>query len=133
MNLAIPVVITGFAVEGLATTLGISFLAALSLYFGWTVAKNERERIALDKARDTCRRRENEEIHLPWTSLASYRGAIKRGITNKGNEYYYQKDFTHEDTEVYKKMGSKGVHIGSVSRLGGAITKPAVSGRTINL
>ena len=47
--------------------------------------------------------------------------------------YYYEKDYTHKDVEVYKKYGGKGEHQGSVSMEGGPIHKPPVKGRTIDL
>ena len=83
------------------------------------------------------------ELHKAWSDLSPYREKTRRGVTYKlyksgrtedtKNEFYYQRDFTHEDTEVYKKAGSKGIHMGSVARNGGPIIKPPVPGRTIDL
>ena len=133
MQAAIPVIICGIAIEELAAALGISYMAAIALYFGWTQAKTTAEQAAVSKAREKNKDEDEGEIHLPWAQLESYRGSIKRGTTNKKNTYYYQKDYTHIDVEVYKKYGSKGVHIGSVLMTGGKIYKPAVNGRTIDL
>lgn len=43
----------------------------------------------------------------------------QKGVTSKNNVYYYEKDYTHGDVEVYQKFGSKGLHVGSVSMQGG--------------
>lgn len=77
---------------------------------------------------------EEEDLHRPWCDLDRYRDKTRTGLTTvKKNRYYYEKDYTHIDVEVYKKMGSKGVHCGSVPIIGGKIYKPPVPGRTINL
>lgn len=133
MQAVIPVIICGLAIEELAVALGISYAAALALYFGWTKIETKTEAKAVELARAQNQDDRNGENHLPWGSLESYRGSIKRGKTDKGNTYYYEKDYTHIDVEVYKKMGSKGVHIGSVRMTGGKIYKPPVPGRTIDL
>ncbi len=67
MQAAIPVIICGIAIEELATVLGISYMAALALYFGWTQAKTTTEQAAVSKAREKNKDEEEEEIHLAWT------------------------------------------------------------------
>ena len=84
-----------------------------------------------------------EELHNAWRNLMNYKNG-RKGVTYKiwrrsgetkdtKNEYYYEKDYTHGDVEVYKIFGSKGIHIGCTSILGGYLTKPPVHGRTVNL
>ena len=83
-------------------------------------------------------------IHKHWKELKPYKGKTKRDVTvriwlksqkrkDTNDVYYYEWDYTHKDVEVYKKLGSKGVHQGSVKEEGGDIYKPAVPGRTIQL
>lgn len=132
MQAVIPLIAGAIVIEELASVLGITFIMALALYFGWTKPKNKKEEEAIVKARQKNDDDDGEE-HLAWCSLSSYRGKTKTGNTNKGNTYYYEKDHTHTDIEVYKKHGSKGIHIGSVQLNGGKIYKYAVNGRTIDL
>ena len=66
--------------------------------------------------------------------LQSERGRqIRRATTNKGRQFYYQKDNYHGDLEVFKASGSKGVHMGCCSINGGPWTKPPAQRRTIDL
>jgi hypothetical protein len=74
-----------------------------------------------------------EEIHNSWYDLSHYSRKTKRGYTNKDNLYYYEKDYTNKDMEIYRKIGSKGIHLGSCRLSGGKQTKPAIPGRTIDL
>ena len=74
-----------------------------------------------------------EEIHKAWDGLKPFLKKTRKGETNLGNTYYYERDHTHGDIEVYRKQGSKGKHIGSVRMEGGKLYKPAVVGRSIRL
>ena len=83
------------------------------------------------------------ELHKAWKEMESYKKG-KIGVTYKRgtrsgrtkdtkNKFYYEKDHTHGDMEIYKIDGPKGIHIGCTSMSGGLMTKPAVKGRTVNL
>jgi hypothetical protein len=64
-----------------------------------------------------------------WEGLDSYRGRTKTNGAGAGKRFY-EWDFTHGDVEVYD---SRGNHVGSADPNTGAIIKPAVKGRTINI
>lgn len=60
-----------------------------------------------------------------WTALRNWRGKTKTD-----GKKFYEWDRTHGEIEVY---GSRGQHLGVQDPVTGAIIKPAVPGRTINV
>lgn len=85
------------------------------------------------KEEEEEKKKNEQEKHLPWTELTPYRNKTRTGISSHSKKYYYEKDFSHDDTEVYKKICNKGIHVGSCSKNGGIINKLPVKGRTIDL
>ena len=81
---------------------------------------------------------DDDEKHLPWEELEPYNKKgkkIKTGKTNKNREYFYERDFFHNDVEVYKRgrTPKEGIHVGSIRMEGGKIYKDAVPNRKIEL
>ena len=65
-----------------------------------------------------------------WKGLQPWRGKTKtNGVSGKGRRYY-EWDHTHGEIEVYD---SSGRHLGAMDPETGAMTKPAVPGRGIDL
>jgi hypothetical protein len=60
-----------------------------------------------------------------WKKLKS-----ARGKTKTDGERFYEWDHTHGDIEVYDR---RGLHLGSMDPSTGAMSKPSVPGRKINL
>ena len=98
-----------------ATVVGISVVGLAAKYFMSSATETEAKSDTKEKKKD----KDNPEIHQAWSNLSSYRGKTKKGVTSKNNVYYYEKDYTHGDVEVYQKFGSRGLHVGSVSMQGG--------------
>ena len=121
----------GVAIEGMIA-IGIGITAAIGILWYEQSASDQKSDQAA-KAIIAKFSNESPELHSPWDQLQPYQGKVRRGTSSKGKTYYYQKDMTHNDVEVYKLFGSTGYHIGSVSLAGGPIIKGPVKGRTIDL
>ena len=62
--------------------------------------------------------------------MAPWRGQTKtNGLPGKDRRYF-EKDYTHQDIEVYDSIGK---HLGSMEPATGLMIKPAVIGRKIGL
>jgi RHS repeat-associated protein len=65
-----------------------------------------------------------------WSALKPFRGKTKTNGLSGGNRRFYEPDRTHGDIEVYD---ARGRHLGSANPATGAMTKPAVPGRRIDV
>jgi len=65
-----------------------------------------------------------------WKGLKSFRQNIKTNGLNGSEKRFYQWDYTHGDVEVYN---GRGQHLGSADPETGAMTKPPVPGRFLQL
>ena len=65
-----------------------------------------------------------------WRSLKAFRGKTRtNGLSGRARQFF-EWDYTHDDVEVYD---SRGRHLGSADPDTGAMTKPAVPGRRIEI
>jgi len=65
-----------------------------------------------------------------WQGFQEWRGKTKSNGKSGSKRRYYEWDNTHEDIEVYDSNGN---HLGSMDPMTGAMIKPPVPGRKINL
>jgi hypothetical protein len=65
-----------------------------------------------------------------WKGLKPFRGQTKTNGLSGGNRRFYEPDRTHGDIEVYD---ARGRHLGSANPETGAVTKPPVPGRRIDV
>lgn len=65
-----------------------------------------------------------------WQGFKPYRGDIKTNGRSGSGLRFYRWDYTHGDIEVFDKNGK---HLGSMDPSSGAMTKPAVPGRRIDV
>ena len=154
-QIAVTVKVAGYVLTGVTV---LKLICSLIEYLnkGQTGSLTEEQRRLLAeveaKVKEDMKKKEDnddedgekpEELHKAWRYLINYKNG-RKGVTYKiwrrsgktkdtKNEYYYEKDYTHGDVEVYKIVGSKGIHIGCISMEGGHLTKPPVKGRTVNL
>ena len=64
---------------------------------------------------------EDQETHSPWDFLENFQNNVKRGKSSKGKTYYYVRDTTHKDMDVYRSSGSR-EYVGAVPLEGGVMT-----------
>jgi len=65
-----------------------------------------------------------------WKGLKSFRGKTKTNGLQGKDKRFFEWDHTHGDVEVYDRRGR---HLGSADPNTGAMTKPAVPGRSITI
>jgi len=65
-----------------------------------------------------------------WKSLKPYRDKTRTNGLSGKDRRFYEWDNTHGDIEVYDNRGH---HLGSMDPISGQMTKPAVSGRRIDI
>jgi RHS repeat-associated protein len=63
-----------------------------------------------------------------WKGLKNFRNEIKTNGQSGSARRFYTFDYTHQDVEVFNGQGT---HLGSADPETGAMTKPAVAGRTL--
>ena len=87
-------------------------------------AVHQRLKIAAAPAAPTSKKLAQAESPI-WTGLSA-----RSGRTKTDGDKLYEWDFTHGDIEVYN---ARGEHLGTMHPVSGAMIKPAVKGRTIDI
>jgi hypothetical protein len=72
----------------------------------------------------------NKSESEQWQKLDNVKNSKYRSSGKGANKQYYDWDYTHNDIEVYDKLGN---HLGSMNPVTGEMYKPPVPGRTIKL